>query len=268
MYISVPDPISPEGSSAIRINQIGMVHIPWQVRLGILLICCSILVYLTKLTVIDNLSGTVEYIFNSLGFLFINVLLVTLVINELLSRRARNARLEKLNMVIGIFFTEVGNDLLKRIIHADPDGHSFGPSFILHGLDRPDEPAMKKAVSGHRFVVDYTRINFMEIQDFLQQKRNFLLRLIENPVMLEHQSFTTLLQAVFHLTAELCHREDPSCLPQSDQIHLAGDISRVYRALTYEWIFYMGYLHRNYPYLFSLAVRTNPFDPSARIEVV
>jgi len=268
MYTSVPEPISPEGSNAIRRNQICMVSIPWQARLGILLICCSILVYITKLTVIDNLSGTVEYIFNSFGFLFINVLLVTLVINELLSRRARNTRLEKLNMVIGIFFTEVGNDLLKRMIHADPDCHSFGSSFIMQGTDCPNETAMKKAASVHRFQVDHNRINFVEIQDFLQEKRNFLLRLIENPVMLEHQSFTALLQAVFHLAAELGHRKDPSCLPQSDQIHLAGDISRVYRALTSEWIFYMGYLYRNYPYLFSLAVRTNPFDPSAQIEVV
>ena len=83
-----------------------MATLPWQARLGILLVSCSVIVYLTKLTVIDNLPGTIEYIFNSFGFLFINVLLVTLVINELLSRRARNARLEKLNMVIGIFFTE------------------------------------------------------------------------------------------------------------------------------------------------------------------
>ena len=85
-----------------------MVVVPWQAPLGILLVSCSALVYLTKLTVIDNISGTVEYIFNSFGFLFINVLLVTLVINELLSRRARNARLEKLNMVIGIFLPKSG----------------------------------------------------------------------------------------------------------------------------------------------------------------
>ncbi|HQB98981.1 MAG TPA: hypothetical protein PKX11_00335 [Methanospirillum sp.] len=82
-----------------------MNAISWQARLGMVLVSCSIIVYLTKITLIDNIPGTIEYIFNSFGFLFINVLLVTLVINELLSRRARNARLEKLNMVIGIFFT-------------------------------------------------------------------------------------------------------------------------------------------------------------------
>ncbi len=244
-----------------------MVAIPWQVRLGILLVSCSIIVYLTKLTVIDNISGTIEYIFNSFGFLFINVLLVTLVINELLSRRARNARLEKLNMVIGIFFTEVGNELLKKIIPYDPESADFGSSFVLLGKERPDEKGMQKVVVDHRFQVDHEKIDFVEIHTFLQEKRNFLLRLMENPVMLEHQSFTALLQSAFHLTAELGHREDIARLSLSDKIHLAGDISRVYRALSSEWVHYMGYLNRNYPYLYSLAVRTNPFDSNASIEV-
>jgi len=29
----------------------------------------------------------------------------------------------------------------------------------------------------------------------------------------------------------------------------------------------MHHLKRNYPYLFSLAIRTNPFDPNARVIV-
>lgn len=245
-----------------------MIAIPWQARLGMLLVSCSIIVYLTKLTLIDNISGTVEYIFNSFGFLFINVLLVTLVINELLSRRARNVRLEKLNMVIGTFFTEVGNELLELIIPADPDSDDFGSAFILQGKKHPDEKAMQKVACDHHFQVDKEKINFVEFRNFLQDKRNFLLRLMENPVMLEHQSFTSMLQSTFHLAAELGHRQDPGHLSISDQAHLAADVSRVYRALTYEWVCYMGYLNRNYPYLYSLAVRTNPFDSDIRVEVM
>jgi len=30
---------------------------------------------------------------------------------------------------------------------------------------------------------------------------------------------------------------------------------------------YMKHLKKEYPYLFSLAVRTNPFDPGASVEV-
>ena len=40
------------------------------------------------------------------------------------------------------------------------------------------------------------------------QKRDFLLRLLENPNLLEHDSFANLLLAVFHLTEELAQRRD------------------------------------------------------------
>jgi hypothetical protein len=49
-------------------------------------------------------------------------------------------------------------------------------------------------------------------------------------------------------------------LPETDLNHLANDIKRVYVLLTGQWVGYMRYLKRSYPYLFSLALRTNPFS--------
>jgi hypothetical protein len=49
----------------------------------------------------------------------------------------------------------------------------------------------------------------------------FLLGLMANPNLLEHESFTDLLWAVFHLTDELTHREDVSALADADLEHLA-----------------------------------------------
>jgi hypothetical protein len=84
--------------------------------------------------------------------------------------------------------------------------------------------------------------------------------LLENPTLLEHEAFTELLQAVFHLTEELSYREDVLNLPDTDKEHLSGDIKRAYSMLVRQWLHYMKYLKYNYPYLFSLALRTNPFD--------
>ena len=94
-------------------------------------------------------------------------------------------------------------------------------------------------------------------------KGDLLLRLLENPSLLERESFTETLRAVFHLKEELLYRDDISQLPESDKKHLVGDIKRAYRLLTHQWLDYMMYLKENYPYLFSLAMRTNPFDLEA-----
>ena len=52
-----------------------------------------------------------------------------------------------------------------------------------------------------------------------------------------------------------------------DREHLAGDIERAYVALIAEWLDYMQHLQKHYPFLFSLALRTNPFDPEASVVI-
>ena len=93
------------------------------------------------------------------------------------------------------------------------------------------------------------------------------MRLLENPNLLEHETFTELLWAVFHLAEELSHRESVEGLTTADYQHLAGDIKRAYELLIREWVIYMKHLKTSYPYLFSLAMRTNPFDPNASVEI-
>ena len=114
------------------------------------------------------------------------------------------------------------------------------------------------------------RMEFVDTQDlrvFLGQRRDFLVRLLSNPNLLEHETFSDLLRAVFHLMEELLYREGVEDIPYSDVMHLALDIERVFVLLVTEWLSYMQYLKGNYPFLFSLAVRTNPFDRAARVIV-
>ncbi len=46
--------------------------------------------------------------------------MVTLIIHQLLSKREKRARLDKLTMVIGAFFSEVGTRLLAFFSDFDP----------------------------------------------------------------------------------------------------------------------------------------------------
>ena len=92
-----------------------------------------------------------------------------------------------------------------------------------------------------------------ELYKLLLQNRDFLLRLLENPVLFEHESFTELLRALFHLADELALRRNLKQLPATDYIHLENDINRSYVLIAQQWLEYMKHLKDNYPYLFSLA---------------
>jgi hypothetical protein len=122
---------------------------------------------------------------------------------------------------------------------------------------------VNKSLNKYEYMVEIIKINLSDLRSHLIEKRDFLIRLIENPILFEHESFTGVLRAVFHLTEELQSREDIVNLPPSDYKHLTGDIKRVYGLLVKQWLDYMKHLKSNYPYLFSLAMRTNPFDKEA-----
>lgn len=244
------------------------MKLTWETRLGLGLITASVIIYLIKLQVLANPEVTINYIFNSLGFLPINVLIVTLIINQLLAMRSRREKLEKLNMVIGTFFSEVGTGLLATLSDHDPDLDEVRGDLIVRGDWTDDEfDALKKEMSAFNFSVSIPPAELESLRGWLVERRSFLIRLLENPVLLENESFTDLLRAVFHLTEELDRRPAIDSLPDSDLEHLAGDITRVYERLTLEWLNYMQYLRRTFPYLFSLAMRTNPFDEQASVVV-
>ncbi len=190
--------------------------------------------------------------------------LVASMTELLLNRRERRVRLEKLNMVIGAFFSEVGTTLLVYFSDLDSRLEQIKCDLVVKG-DWTDAQfqAVAERIRSYDYQIDAGKVDFEHVRAFLTQRRGFLLRLLENPMLMEHEIFTDLLLAVFHLTEELTHRKKITELPSADQAHLAGDVKRIYGLLVHQWLDYVHYLKINYPYLFSLAIRTNPFDEKA-----
>ena len=179
----------------------------------------------------------------------------------MLTRRDLQVRMNKLNMVIGVFFSEVGLRLLALFSSADPEMEKIRGKLIVTGKWTDQEFRKVSAeIRLHQGMIRVDAMDLAGLQSFTREKRDFLLRLLENPILLEHETFTDLLRAVFHLAEELAYREDLSDLPANDLGHLVFDIKRAYGLLIAEWLDYMRYPKTRFPYLFSLAPRTNPFD--------
>lgn len=240
----------------------------WQMTLALILILLSALFYFIHYLIFRDLHHIMLYLIGDIAFLFVDVLIVMLVLHRLLEYREKQLILKKLNMVIGTFFSEVGTELLKRCAQFDPDLSKLAAHLVVTGgwSDRQFLSAHKQ-IQGYQLSVNTKKGDLEEVKSFLVSKRQFMLGLLENPNMLDHESFTNLLWAVFHLTDELAHRADLKKLPETDYQHLAGDIKRAYHGLILQWLDYMKYLKHDYPYLFSLATRTNPFDAGATVEV-
>ena len=241
-----------------------MKRFNWQIFLGLLLVILSAFLYFVHYLIFRDSHHILIYMLGDMAFVPVEVLLVTLIIHRLLSSREKRAMLEKLNMVIGAFFSEVGTELLDHFAGFD-SGFEESREKLIIGRDwsEQDFSTITKAFRSYSCRINSQAGDLEALRSSLIEKRDFLLRLLENPNLLEHDSFTNLLWAVFHLTEELIYRADVKHLPDTDYEHLNGDIKRAYSLLITEWLEYMKHLKNNYPYLFSLAIRTNPLDEDA-----
>ncbi len=240
----------------------------WQIVLGLALIALSALFYFAHYLLFNDPHHIFIYLLGDIAFVPIEVLLVTMILHRLLEDREKRAKLKKLNMVIETFFSEMGTNTMKWFIGTDSNLKSISNDLVIkNNWSSNDFRRVEKCLKKYDFKADIRKIELNDLHEYLTEKRDFMIRLLQNPVMLEHETFTDLLRALLHLTEELSSREDLKDLPETDYKHLAGDVQRAYGRLVNQWVDYMEYLKLEYPYLFSLAIRTNPFDKNAKVAV-
>ena len=224
-------------------------------------IALSAMIYFIHYAIFHDVHHIFIYMVGDLAFLPLEVFLVVIVIERVLARREKQAIMQKLNMVVGAFFSEVGDELLQRLLGCFDKNNDIRRNLdVKQSWTHAD---FKKAMAFAGAIdvqPDCSGIDLNGLREFLLQKRQFLLALLENPNLLEHELFTDVLWATFHLTEELEARGSLSDVPETDIKHISGDIQRVYSQLVVEWLSYVEHLKSKYPYLFSLVARTHPFQ--------
>ncbi|GBE03403.1 MAG TPA: hypothetical protein ENH45_03085 [Nitrospirae bacterium] len=245
-----------------------MKHMRFQIILGLSLIALSALFYFVHYLIFNDLHHIFIYLVGDIAFVPIEVLLVTMILHKLLEDREKKSKFKKLNMVIETFFSEMGMYLIKMFSDADSGLESIRDSFMIrNNWSSSDFKRAAIHLKKYEFKADIRKIELNDLHGYLAEKRDFVMRLLQNPVMLEHETFTDLIRAILHLTEELASRDGFENITDTDYEHLAGDIQRAYSRLVNQWMNYMEYLKLEYPYLFSLAIRTNPFDENAKAAV-
>ena len=179
----------------------------WYIFLTAVLISLSLLLYELQISIFHRTEDTFFYMLQDFAFVPVQVLFVTFIIARLLSEREKRALLKKLNMLVGAFYSEVGTQLIKYCSEFSRDLTDVRKQLMV----RPDWPDRQfsrviKLIRHSDPKLDAGSQDLGKIRDFLEDKRPFLLSLLANPNLLEHEAFTDLLWAVFHLSEELSAR--------------------------------------------------------------
>lgn len=245
-----------------------MKQFRWQVLFGLALLALSALLFGITYLLTGDLRSIGTWFLQSLAFMPLEVLLATIILSELLRITERRKLQEKMNVLIGIFFSEVGAQLLQLLLKFDPEAQKLQPNLQLaaNWSDRDFTKALT-FLSTQDFHMDSQHGDLVALRSLLLPEKRWILQLLESPILAEFEGFTNLIWALIHLIEELAFRRDLTQLALPDSQHLSSDIQRVYVPLIGAWLEYLKHLSRHYPYLYSLAIRTNPFNSHASVEI-
>jgi hypothetical protein len=234
----------------------------------IALIIISLTLYATHLLLFHDINHVVKFALGDLAFVPVEVIFVTMIFHRMLTNNEKKKKIGKLYMVIEIFFSQLGTELLRVFACSD-----ITPGNIKKELIRKDDwndksfKELNKTIEAYCPEIEIGEDGLEAIDMMLQECRPNLLSLLENPTLLEHETFTEVLMSVFHLADELRMRFSFASLNPLDHAHLVDDVKRAYKLLAAEWVNYVNHTRVHYPYLYSLTVRNNPFSENAEVEI-
>ena len=248
-------------------------HKRWKIKFSILMIILIIIIYGSNYLVLGDPEHIISYIWTHLGFIPVDILVVAFILDEIIERKEKEAMLEKLDMLMSTFFSEVGNELISQLSSVNKYKANTENLKSIKNWEQKDyenklEELKNSSIDFSADIPAEEREEFLDnLRSLLAGKREFIINLINNPNLLEKEEFTELINAILHLDEELEHRKDLALVNDTDFGHLNGDMQRVYNKLVYEWVYYLKYLDKHYPYMIALIIRTNPFDKDADVYV-
>ncbi|MGC9318829.1 MAG: hypothetical protein ACP5KN_12430 [Armatimonadota bacterium] len=238
------------------------------IAIAVVLVIAALVLHAAHYLIFRDLHHVLIYGFGDIAFLPVEILVISLVVDRVLHERERQALRYKMNMVVGTFFSALGQPLLQRMCHVLENRDEVRQCLAIGPDWTSDRIQQAKGTVPELRLKMRPEVSDMEaLRELLTDHRDFLLRLLQNPALLEDEDFSDLLWALSHLQEELAARDDLSNLPPSDVRHLIGDIHRVYGHLLREWLEYMAHLNQEYPFLYSFQARTNPLRPDASVTV-
>lgn len=226
-----------------------------RVILVIILILLSVSIYYLQYRIFHQRANTMFYLFQDLAFVPIQVLLVTLLLNRFLNMIEAQKKRKKINVIISVFFVEAGTEILTAMSLFHRNREQLSKLLRYTESEKSKSMSRLKKEELFRYEIDLEQDDLADLSSLLNKYREFMLHMLGNDNLLEHDSFTDMLWAVFHVADELKMRLGEQNLQPEDMNHLAIDIRRAYTALLYEWMNYMRYLKTEYPFLYVTATK-------------
>ena len=229
-------------------------------QLILLLLCASVLLYAIHYLIFRDLHHLAIFGLHELAFVPLEVILVTLGLDQLVEKTHREEARSKVSIIETLYFNESGSTMLRYLTSFDPDAARLRELLqVTQDWRSSDFRQAIRQLKSYPFLLDLERIDFFGLHYHLSQRHAYYRSMLENPALTQSEAFTEMIIKIYLLWEELDGRTNLYQLPEKDRSYLAELLHEIYRELTEYWLdnVYNHSIHNRFR--LHRAIESNPF---------
>ena len=229
-------------------------------QLILLLLCASALLYAIHYLIFRDLHHLAIFGLHELAFVPLEVILVTLGLDQLVEKTHREEARSKVSIIETLYFNESGSTMLRYLTSFDPDAARLRELLqVTQDWRSSDFRQAIRQLKSYPFLLDLERIDFFGLHYHLSQRHEYYRSMLENPALTQSEAFTEMIMKIYLLWEELDGRTNLYQLPEKDRNYLAELLHEIYRELTEYWLdnVYNHSIHNRFR--LHRAIESNPF---------
>ena len=196
-----------------------------------------------------------------------NMLVTGVLFNYILNRKEKSSEKGKTDMLIGIFYSEVGNELLRLFLESDRYVEYFREKFMIKREWK--EADYKKLILESDSIehsINIENIDLLKLKEKLGNVTGLSMDLLTSTSLQNKDDFNIIVNNVFYLKGELDDRNIEAGLEEYEKVHLQKIVNELYLKLIKMWVSHMYYRQSSNEQMFVKALIKSPFDDRTRME--
>ena len=140
--------------------------------IGIGLIGLSLVLHYVHYLIFQDLHHTLIFLFADIAFIPMEVFFTTLVIDKLLEKREKEHLRDKLSMLIGVFFSELGTDILNTFVYADDNTEIIAKeALVTKEWNKNEFKNLEKLVDEYEYDIDIKKVDLIALEKKLNAQK-------------------------------------------------------------------------------------------------
>lgn len=200
----------------------------------------STIIYFFHYIIFGDLRQTLSGIILSLGYVPIGIIYQELIVDKILDKKQKLNSIEKINVIIGAFYNEVGNSLINILSKGDKKIDIVREEINVNSNWSNEKfQNLIELLKVNTCEIDINKIDIRKIVKLLNHKDTLIINLMINQNIKEYKGFIQLLIVLIYLRDQLQFVTSMESVDDFKYKTIKEEVCKSYNILLIQWVLYI-----------------------------